>query len=88
MPTQTTTIKHLHTRLQSTHELLRQIADENTAAVRQLKPTELSAELWFKYRRLSEQLSATAADTEALKEIIGNFAKLPSVQSALRRTAA
>lgn len=84
MPATPTTPRKLHTRLRSTHELLQQIANENLSTVAQLKPAEISAELWYRYRKLAEQIQTAAADAEALQEVLSSFAKLPAVPPAAK----
>lgn len=88
MHTPVLTTQKLKARIDSTRELLRQLAQEADHTTRQIGPTELSAELWFRFRSLAQAIHNTAADADLLADLLATLINLPPAQrEATQRTA-
>jgi hypothetical protein len=88
MQTAPMTTRKLRARVTSTRDLLRQVAEENHRTLRELKPSDLSAEMWFKYRAMTQTIEGAGADAALLADLLGTLAELPAIKTALESKAA
>jgi hypothetical protein len=70
MQRQALTLEQLHTRLKSTCEMLREVAEETHRTQIEIMPHEMNAEDWYQYRDLSHKISDAAAHAAVLADTL------------------